>query len=165
MGGTVRIVTNQPQLKEFAANFQGIASYTDGGSANGGGNFMFNIPLGDTLALRLVGSDTYRSGWVDRIVVNPFPPDTAVRGNVLAAPVQSIATNVNTERMLTGRASLLFKPNDNLTIIASALYRRAIEFLEGTDPSEAKHALLVKILDDQSFLERRMNGGQHHWKS
>jgi iron complex outermembrane recepter protein len=124
MGGTVRIVTNQPQLKEFAANFQGIASYTDGGSANGGGNFMFNIPLGDTLALRLVGSDTYRSGWVDRIVVNPFPPDTAVRGNVLAAPVQSIATNVNTERMLTGRASLLFKPNDNLTIIASALYQR-----------------------------------------
>jgi hypothetical protein len=50
-------------------------------------------------------------------------------------------------------------------VIASALYRRAIEFLEGTDPSEARHALLVKILNDQSFLERRRNGGQHHWKS
>jgi hypothetical protein len=50
-------------------------------------------------------------------------------------------------------------------IIASALYRRAIEFLEGMNPSEANHALLAKILDDQSFLQRKMSCGQRQLKS
>ena len=70
------------------------------------------------------GSDTYRSGWIDRVVVNPFPPDSCVRGNVLAAPVQSVASDVNTERLIGGRASLLFKPNDGFTVTATALYQR-----------------------------------------
>jgi iron complex outermembrane receptor protein len=124
MGGTIRVVTNQPELKTFGATFQGTVSYTDGGNANGSGNFMVNIPLGETLALRLVGSDTYRSGWIDRVVVSPFPPDSTVRGNVLAAPVQSVATDANTEKLVGGRASLLFKPSDALTITATALYQR-----------------------------------------
>lgn len=124
MGGTVRVVTNQPELKNFGASFQGNVSYTDGGGANGSGSFMLNIPLGEKLALRLVGTDTYRSGWIDRIVLNPFPADSAVRGNVLAAPVQSISTNVNTERLVGGRAGLLFQPIDDLTITATSLYQR-----------------------------------------
>jgi hypothetical protein len=55
--------------------------------------------------------------------------------------------------------------DDRKYIIASALYRRAIEFLEGMNPSEATHTLLLKILDDQSFLKRKMSCGQHHSKS
>jgi hypothetical protein len=55
--------------------------------------------------------------------------------------------------------------DDRKYIIANALYRRAIEFLEGMNPSEARHALLAKILDDQSFLKRKMSCGQHHSKS
>ena len=31
---------------------------------------MLNLPLGDMLALRLVGGDIYRSGWIDLTAVN-----------------------------------------------------------------------------------------------
>src|SRR6202012_450799 len=109
MGGTVKIVTNQPKLNDWEGSVQGTLSDTQGGSGNGGGSFVLNIPLGEQLALRLVGTDTYRSGWIARVVVNPSPADNgAVRGNVLAAPVQSVTTNVNTGKLDAARVSLLY---------------------------------------------------------
>ena len=133
MGGTVKVVTNQPKLDTFESSVQGTASGTEGGGFNGGGNLMFNIPLGDKLAVRVVGSDSYRSGWIDRVVLNPFPADPPVtaaapasanaRGNVLAAPVQSVDKNANTEYLNGARVSVLFKPMDDLSIVASALYQ------------------------------------------
>jgi iron complex outermembrane receptor protein len=117
MGGTVKVVTNQPKLSTWEGSVQGTLSDTEGGSGNGSGSFMLNIPMGNALALRLVASDTYRSGWIDRIVVNPFPQDNGpVRGNVLTAPVQSVTTNVNTEKLYTGRATLLFQPSDDFSV-------------------------------------------------
>src|SRR5580698_8939590 len=98
MGGTVRVITNQPKLGSFEGSVQGTLSDTEGGSGNGGGSFMLNVPLGDTLAIRVVGTDSYRSGWIDRVVLNPFPADTSAgRGNVLAAPVQTVVHDVNTQ--------------------------------------------------------------------
>jgi iron complex outermembrane recepter protein len=126
MGGTVKIVTNQPKLGTFEGSFQGTVSDTQGGGANGGGNIMFNLPIGDTLALRVVGSDSWRSGWIDRVVLNPFPIDIAskTRGDVLAAPVQSVATDVNTEHLRGGRASLLFQPSEDFSVLATAMTQR-----------------------------------------
>jgi iron complex outermembrane recepter protein len=127
MGGTVKVITNQPKLDTWEGSFQGTLSDTEGGSGNGGGKFMLNIPLGDVLALRVVGTDTYRSGWIDRVVLNPFPEDTGItRANVLAAPVQSVTTNVNTETLYGERASLLFQPNSDISVVATALYQRMV---------------------------------------
>jgi iron complex outermembrane recepter protein len=127
MGGTVKIVTNQPKLGEWEGAVQGTLSDTEGGSGNGGGSFMLNIPIGDQLALRLVGTDTYRSGWIDRIVVSPFPPDNgAVRGNVLGAPVQSVTTDVNTVKLNAVRASLLYQVSEDWSVV-STLYAQNME--------------------------------------
>jgi hypothetical protein len=65
-----------------------------------------------------------------------------------------------TENLLT-LANVL--RNDGKYLVASALYRRAIAFLEGIEPSETRHTLLVKILDDQSSLARRMTCGHPAW--
>lgn len=124
MGGTIKIVTNQPKLGEFEGSAQATGSYTEGGNGNGSGNLMLNIPLGDMFALRMVASDLHRSGWINRDVVSPFPADGATRGDVLAGPITSVSRNVNTEELFGGRASLLFKPNDDLSITAGALYQR-----------------------------------------
>lgn len=125
MGGTVRVITNQPVLHEFQGSVQGTLSDTQGGSGNGGGNFMMNIPLGEVLALRIVGSDSYRSGWIDRIVLNDYPTHTApgTFGSVLNAPVQSVKTDANTEYLYGARASLLFQPSDDFSMTASALWQ------------------------------------------
>jgi iron complex outermembrane receptor protein len=127
MGGTIKIVTNQPKLGDWEGSVQGTLSDTEGGSGNGGGQFMLNVPIGEILALRVVGTDTYRSGWIDRVVLNPFPEDTGIgRGNVLAAPVQTVIHNVNTEDLYGGRASLLFQPSSDISVVASALYQRMV---------------------------------------
>ena len=123
MGGTVRVITNQPKLGVLEGSVQGTGSYTDGGSGNYGGNLMLNLPLGDVFAVRLVLSDLYRSGWIDNITVSPFPVSLAnsVQGNVLAAPVTNIIRKANDEQLSGARLSILYKPSEDLSVLATAL--------------------------------------------
>jgi iron complex outermembrane recepter protein len=131
MGGTVKIVTNAPQLGKFEGSVQGTASGTEGGGPNGSGKFAVNIPIGDQLAIRFVGSETWRSGWIDRIVLDPFPVGTPLasgppwtRGNVLAAPIAAKYNDVNTENLGGGRVSVLWQPSEGLSIVAMSLFQR-----------------------------------------
>src|ERR1700675_2230132 len=102
MGGTIKVITNQPKLGIFEGSVQGTGSYTDGGGGNYGANFMLNVPLGDKLALRIVLSDLYRSGWIDNKTVTPFPLGdtltTHIRGDVENAPVTNVFRNANDEQ-------------------------------------------------------------------
>ena len=128
MGGTIRLITNQPDTHDFAASGQLTGSGTQSGGANYGINAMVNLPLiNDQLAVRIVGTDTYTSGWIDRIVVNPFPLPTAggfARGNVLAAPVVADHKDVNWEREESVRGSVLWQPVDGLTITPTLMYQK-----------------------------------------
>jgi iron complex outermembrane receptor protein len=120
MGGTIKLLTNQPDSTGFHASAQTILSDTDGGGFNHTENAMVNLPLiTDQLAIRMVGTDSYTSGWIDRIVLNPFPLETnggATRGNILAAPVQADFKDVNWARLVGGRISALYTPTDRLTV-------------------------------------------------
>ncbi len=71
MGGTVRIITNKPDLNHFDALFDGIVSDTEHGSGNGSGNIMLNAPIVDgVLGVRLAASYTHNSGFIDNIVTD-----------------------------------------------------------------------------------------------
>src|SRR6185437_15213410 len=77
-------------------------------------------------ALRIVGTNENISGWIDRVVVNPFPLEvnnSTQRGDVAAAPVTQRFSESNWETLRGGRASLLVKPTDALTITAGILYQ------------------------------------------
>ena len=45
MGGTVRLITNQPNLSQFQSTAQSVLSGTDGGGFNHKDNLMVNLPL------------------------------------------------------------------------------------------------------------------------
>jgi outer membrane receptor protein involved in Fe transport len=141
MGGTIKVITNQPKLGLFEGSVQGTGSYTDGGSGNYSGNLMFNLPIGDKLAVRLVLSDLYRSGWIDNITVSPFPMSLSspVQGNVLAAPVTNIFRKANDERLTSARVSLLYKPSDDLSILVTgfdqSLHLGGYDLLDGSPNS------------------------------
>ncbi len=128
MGGTVRLITTPPELRAWAGSVQMDGSYTDGGGANGTLDFMLNAPIGSRSALRLVGTDEHRSGWIDRIVLDPFPlpasPSAPPRGNVLATPPSQVFSNVNTEDLRNGRVEWLVRPTDALKITALAMYEQ-----------------------------------------
>jgi iron complex outermembrane recepter protein len=128
MGGTIKLVTNAPQLNTFAVSAQSKESGTDGGGFNYGGSAMINLPITqDVAAVRFVGTYKYTSGWIDRIVLNPFPLETnggLTRGNVLGAPVQASYSDVNWEALEGGRVSLLLKLGDNLTIQSGLMHQK-----------------------------------------
>jgi iron complex outermembrane recepter protein len=131
MGGTIKLVTNQPDPNHFSASAETIGSGTQDGGFNYGVNAMVNLPLiADTLALRIVGTDTYTDGWIDRKVLNPFPlegNDGTTRGDVLAAPVAKTYTDSNWTRLQGGRATLQWTPIDGLTISPSMFFQRVTQ--------------------------------------
>ena len=77
LSGTVRHITNSPELnveKTFAElSFTGV----DGGNAGLNGKFGFNAPLGDNAALRVVSYYGRTAGFIDAV-----QPDLSVRKNV-----------------------------------------------------------------------------------
>jgi iron complex outermembrane recepter protein len=135
MGGTIKLVTNQPDPNKFDASAKVDGSDTQGGGFNRGINAMVNLPLIEgILALRIVGTDEYTSGWIDRIVGSNFPLPTnpgsqcasfsgCSRGNVLASPASAVYHNVNDEELKGTRASLRYQPTDQLSLTASAFYQ------------------------------------------
>ncbi len=135
MGGTIKLITNPPDFSGYYGQVDGTLSGTAGGGVNPTGKIAVNFPIvNDKVALRIVGEEKYVSGWVDRIVddnfplpVNPSPscaPYLACsRGNVTGAESRTIP-NVNAELLQAGRASLLLKPIEDLTIDTTFLYQR-----------------------------------------
>src|SRR5271154_2804375 len=125
MGGTVRLITNQPNLSHFQSTAQSVLSGTDGGGFNHTDNLMVNLPLiDDTLALRVVGTENYTSGWIDRIVAGSFPlaggnPVGTVRGDVQNAPIEKQYPGSNAYQTYAARVTLLWKPMENLSVTPS----------------------------------------------
>jgi iron complex outermembrane recepter protein len=128
MGGTIKLVTNQPDPQRFATNLEAIGSGTNGGGFNHTENAMLNVPIvSDLLALRVVATDKYIEGWIDRDVLNPFPLEvnnSTQRGNVAATPVARRFSESNWEKLQGGRASLLLQPSERLSITAGVLYQQ-----------------------------------------
>ena len=128
MGGTVRLLSNQPNLTEFQSTMQSILSGTEGGGFNHKDSLMVNLPLvDDTLALRVAGTENHTSGWIDRIVVDPFPlaqgtPLGSVRGDVRNAPVEKRYPGSNAYQTYAARVTLLWKPTENLSITPSMFH-------------------------------------------
>jgi iron complex outermembrane recepter protein len=136
MGGTVRLIPNTPNLRDFDGAVEAFGSGTSGGGFNRGGNLMLNIPLiDDRVAMRIVATDKYRDGWITRYVEPNFPTPThpelcaggwpgCIRGDVTAAAVSQATPRINWERLQSGRAELLAQPTDALKIDATAIYQK-----------------------------------------
>lgn len=118
MGGLVRIVTNQPDTKEFSGKVEGSVATIKDGSENWDVKAVVNAPLvKDVLALRLVGSYVRQGGWIDDL-----RPTTADVFENINTP-SKIHKDANSTTYKTVRASLLWKPTDNLTVTPSILYQ------------------------------------------
>jgi iron complex outermembrane receptor protein len=137
MGGTIKLVTNPPKLGVFeGATDTSVSQTSSGGSTNGNISAMVNLPLGDVVALRLVGTQKYVSGWIPRIVAEPgtFPYPVGFgttcfsycsqRGNVAAAPVEETIKGSNLEKFTAERAELLVKPTEDFSALTTLMYQR-----------------------------------------
>ena len=69
LSGSVRIITNKPNLDEFGAEFEGTGSSTDGGRGNYEANGMVNIPIiPGELGIRAVAYARGEGGYIDNVL-------------------------------------------------------------------------------------------------
>jgi iron complex outermembrane receptor protein len=101
LGGVVKYVTVAPKLGEWEARGQGgVETVRDGGTGYYG-NAVVNVPLGDAVALRASGFYRRTAGYIDAIGIAD--------------------EDVNRARSYGGRASLLLKPSERLSLRLTAV--------------------------------------------
>ena len=152
MGGTVRLLTNQPDPSGFSASVHGGISKTDlTGAPNYVGDGVVNLPLlTDRLAVRMVGFFDREAGFFKR----EFP---TTPGGTALATVNDVARSV----VQGGSASVLWKAFDGFTATARILHQEnaynGFPFADAT-PDNLKPANFV-----QSRLFNVPEGGSDRW--
>lgn len=68
LGGTVKYITNDPNVESFEGKADLSYSSVNDGDASYGGNVMLNLPVSDTFAVRFVGGHREIGGYIDNIV-------------------------------------------------------------------------------------------------
>ena len=121
LGGTVRYVTNQPALgeTEFVANTSLYQTdYSDGISSDT--DFVVNLPLGDSVALRASVAHLDEKGYIDR-QVNPVwrTGDSAWPGD--PSPGKTLYEDDDWQEVTGGKVAMLWQVNDDLKITVSHL--------------------------------------------
>ncbi len=106
VGGTLRYITNQPNLDEFEGMVEGNVNFTKDGGTGYHGKFMVNAPLGDKAAFRLAGYWTEYGGFID-----------ALREG------GSIDEDVNDGERYGFRAALRLEPTETLSITPRFVYQ------------------------------------------
>ncbi|MEH6590623.1 MAG: TonB-dependent receptor [Halioglobus sp.] len=107
IGGTIRYITNQPNIDEFEGSIEANLNTVDDGSEGGHLKGMVNIPMGDKLALRMVGYGTQYPGFIDALGENGSRDEDVNDGDRYGA-----------------RVALLWQPTDTLSITPRVLYQK-----------------------------------------
>jgi iron complex outermembrane receptor protein len=79
LSGTVRYISNQPELGVASTFGEVGVNWVDGGAAGNNAKLGFNAPLGDKAAFRVVGYSNALGGWMDALQPN-FHVDQNVNG-------------------------------------------------------------------------------------
>jgi iron complex outermembrane receptor protein len=114
MGGTIKYVTNKPDLEQPLARMQQTLEYIDGSNGVGDKSYaVINVPLvKDTLALRVVGLYESDSGYINRYATNPHDI-------LLTDPSVPVQRYVNSDESHGFRAELEYVPWKNVTLLTT----------------------------------------------
>jgi iron complex outermembrane receptor protein len=107
LSGTVRYISNQPELGVSSSFGEFTANSIDSGGVGGNAKVGLNAPLGSKAALRAVAYYDHLAGYMD-----------AVQPNL------SVKKDVNGGDRLGARIALEFAPDENLTIIPRFFYQK-----------------------------------------
>lgn len=108
VGGTIRYITNQPDVEEFAGSVELNLNTVTDGDTGGHAKGMLNIPLGDgQAALRMVAYTTEFAGFIDAL-----------------GEGGKVKKDVNSGTRSGGRIALKWDINDNLSITPRVVYQK-----------------------------------------
>ena len=106
VSGTVRYITNQPELGVLEGTGElGFSSLHDGGFGNNA-KFALNIPLGEVAAARVTAYNTVLGGFMNAV-----------------QPNGSLDEDVNRGRRTGARLAFLIRPSERLSVTPRILYQ------------------------------------------
>ncbi|GAA5524423.1 hypothetical protein Maes01_00980 [Microbulbifer aestuariivivens] len=115
LGGTIRYITNEPNLEESQFSLNTSAYQVNGGGVSSDTDFVINLPLSDTFAVRASGAYLDEAGYIDRAANAPwrtggdaYIPDPN--------PNQVIYKDDNWQEATTAKISALWAPADAVEI-------------------------------------------------
>jgi iron complex outermembrane receptor protein len=107
LSGTLRYITNQPQMGKFEGTGEVTASSGSGEDFGGSVKAAVNIPFGDAAAMRVVGYYNELAGFIDA-----------------TQPTLSVRKNVDGGSKSGGRLAVTIQPNDALSITPRIVYQK-----------------------------------------
>ena len=107
VGGTLRYITNQPNLDRIEGKVEGNVNLVDGDDFGGHLKGAINLPLSPNLAMRAVGYYTRYAGFINALREGGGESE-----------------DVNSGERYGGRFSLLWQPAENLSITPRFVYQK-----------------------------------------
>ncbi len=125
--GTIRVITNKPDIDAFSASVSAEVNTLDEGGTGNTIEGHVNVPIGDNAAIRLVGWSRSDAGWIDNVL------GSRTFTGVLADPGDDITlTNTdkaekdyNTLDTVGARLALRVDLNDNWTVSPTVMFQQS----------------------------------------
>jgi iron complex outermembrane receptor protein len=138
--GTLRLITNKPDFKEFSGMAQADFGSTSGGAESYDISGVLNIPLSENFALRAVAYSTLDGGWVDNVL------GLSYSGNFDNA--EYVEDDYNEYETTGGRLSLAWQMGENWDVLLNLMTESNESHGEWeTDSSLGGHRI-VRFFDD-----------------
>lgn len=124
--GTLRIITNKPSTAGFSAGVDVEVNQVDGDDMGHVEEAFVNIPLSDTIAVRLVGWNEETAGYIDNVVgTRTYGRGTADPSDDLTISNATTASeNYNGSSTRGGRAALRVELGENWVITPTIMGQR-----------------------------------------
>jgi iron complex outermembrane recepter protein len=122
VGGTVRYITNQPELGVSKTFGETGLSWIDGGDAGNNAKLGFNVPVGDKAAFRVAGFSNRLGGWMDAV-----------------QPNFDVNQNVNGGERSGARVAFRIAPSQRVSITPRLVYQKV--HMEGWNRIDAYNIL------------------------
>ncbi len=165
LGGTIRIITKQPEFDAFSAHLHTGLSDTREGGLNTLIDGAFNIPFSDTFAARISAYYQGDEGIFDRVVGSSTSPGVVVApgtAGAITGDSAGVVENVDDKETYGAQLALRIEPTDVFSINGRLMYQKTTldgfplaDFTGGTDLSA-----------DDFTQERLFNiaeGGEDEW--
>ena len=132
LSGTLRIITNQPKLDTFEGSIDVEGNKFGKGDFGGQVEGMVNLPLGDKMALRVVGFYTKAGGYIDNIpgsrnfTLDDAAGDPNGDTNFPVSNAALVENDYNDVETYGGRAALKIDLDEDWTVTPQIFYQNQV---------------------------------------
>jgi len=131
--GTIRVIPHRPDFSAFAGEVSATGSYSEfAPQANYNLHGMLNIPISETMALRLVAGQEHLAGFIDAVdlwqVDSHGVPLPSIPGNLSSGPaIAPKDRGVNSSNQSFERLALRWMPTSKIDIELDYLHQKTTQ--------------------------------------